>query len=169
VGGGGWGVGTGLLIVRVCVSAMCDPPPRAHVQWSPAAIIILTVGCILAALVVLAGVLPPVAPSTAEDGAAASSTRGSKLTLPLLPTGSRGTGEGGRGRWGRCSALAVAVVQCWNLPLNLSRMLSVNAERSGETAALNGVRVLSMCLVVLGHTVRARRPARLPPLPHCAC
>jgi hypothetical protein len=44
------------------------------------------------------------------------------------------------------------VLQCWNLPHNFSRMVAVNSERGGDTAALNGVRALSMMFIVLGHT-----------------
>jgi hypothetical protein len=47
----------------------------------------------------------------------------------------------------------VQLLRCFDGTHNLSRMFSVNADRGGETACLNGVRGLSMGMVVIGHAL----------------
>ena len=66
----------------------------------------------------------------------------------LAATGDRKESSVDAGR-----SLTVQLLLCWDVKLNFARMVSVNAERTGDTAALNGVRGLSMALVILGHTL----------------
>ena len=53
----------------------------------------------------------------------------------------------------RHATLGSQLLQCWCVHGNARRMLSVNPERLGDTCCLNGVRGVSMALVVLGHTL----------------
>jgi hypothetical protein len=53
----------------------------------------------------------------------------------------------------RRGSMAYKLLACFDLIHNYRRMVSINAERGGETAALNGVRALSLGFVILGHTL----------------
>ena len=44
------------------------------------------------------------------------------------------------------------LARCWSLPANTANLLTVSTQRSGEMAALNGMRCLSTALIVLIHT-----------------
>lgn len=85
-------------------------------------------------------------------------TRKGQASEPLLPVSEGGDqekeGEGdAKPRREVPQSLLLEIVACFSVKHNLPRMLSVNSERSGEMASLNGVRGLSMALVVLGHSL----------------
>lgn len=92
-----------------------------------------------------------------------SATSGSPLKQPLLPgerssllEGKRSVSTGsGRGVSKPHSQLW-EVVKCWDLVHNTGRMFATSGDRNKETAALNGIRGISMGLVILGHTVLFR-------------
>lgn len=118
-----------------------------------AATVLLALLVVVATLTGRSSSAPPT--DKAGENRPASKGKGSsshELSAPLLPTSATSSAS--------CPCVSTAtpvsfpmqVLQCWNLPHNFSRMVAVNSERGGDTAALNGVRALSMMFIVLGHT-----------------
>jgi hypothetical protein len=53
----------------------------------------------------------------------------------------------------RRASMAYKLLACFDLVQNYQRMVSINVQRSGDTAALHGVRAISLGLVIFAHTV----------------